>query len=370
MATTARPQASLLSLPAEIRLKIIEYLLAPYENATIRIRTRSVRSFCLADPRPPPRRTAYQAPIPDYRPVDSPTRFAWSTYVRVCPRREFDAQFDPNARLVADVYNYFDPNNPRVDLRPWLYPAILRVNRPLYDEAVTVLYGRLHLFDFGADTPAAGAFLTSLGPKARRSLRRVRIAWLLIPSNNHKEELLPSAGFRADLEAWRSVCEMLATRSIGLRELQVAIHGPWSEKDAECTQDCQLRKEDFATILGAADELADMQFLKALRAIRGLERLQLDVKWHGSWEPCCSLPRERMQISIMQSASDCLRQYLMEEMVVGAGSVDPSGRQSEHQHDSKDTNGVSFSCPQVSALRQPPRVGKRQSSSPSRPPGW
>ena len=330
------PRASLLGLPTEIRLQILEHVLAPTEG-TIRIRTQPA-SDCEAAKAGQLKRPRYLAPV-----APAPAREGKEGQerdARGLPPRRADAIYRrfplPHQRSLLD-----DKDAPEAGP---LHPAVLATCKTLHAEGLEFLYGPRHRFDFGSDVMAAYHFLRSLEPRPLALLRRVRLVWFL----PRRESWLAPPGLDDEeaLEHLDLVCDVLAQPGVKLDELQIVVtsagkwnltavdgdvrkralskrqfdKAAWYDTDGrEPTREGrpELQGFDFtgANLPSLAREAA---FASCLARIRGLKKLTMQAFWHPFSRPATGRwagPRLTAdRVILMNSVEHGLRAFLQERM--------------------------------------------------------
>ncbi|MCJ1277392.1 hypothetical protein MMC21_005204 [Puttea exsequens] len=263
--------ASLQKLPLEIRLMIYKLLLSNHDDKTLRIRTE--------DP------SLYQ-------------------------RRETEQRQRSKFRYIADRMH-----NRSAESTYWLekgcdkriYPSILGVNRQIHDEAADVLYSE-HTFDFGLDIESILPFLQDLTPIALRSIHRIAI---------YKRPLPYTKDF--DRCEWRNACDFIS-QNLQLAELDLTVYGGTpslaNRPALHWKQTYTFDKSDFGTISKLKEMDDDMEWVKHVSAIKGLQVLNVKALLEH-----CPIPGSKamaffvnFSASIEKGFTDYLRSHMVAQV--------------------------------------------------------
>lgn len=249
--------ATLLSLPAEIRLQIYELLLVNQESDVIPIRTEEPAVFD-GKRSLDRRRTTYRI---------------MSGRFRAC-------SFQTTYHLAA---------------KSSIYPSILGVNQQLHREASHVLYSS-HVFDFGQNVECVIPFFRDLTPTALSTIKRINIVQRALP---YIKEF--------DRCEWRSVCKFIS-ENLELTQLRLGILG--GLPGAQWTPQDLYEKTAFEHIT----KFEGMEWVRQVAMIKGLRNLE--VKAH--MEHCPPPQSNAMAFFVNFSASieKGFADYLRELMVI------------------------------------------------------
>ncbi|KAI9734693.1 MAG: hypothetical protein M1834_002295 [Cirrosporium novae-zelandiae] len=212
----------LLTLPPEIRLLILEYLLLPGPTRTLSIRSEKPKVYRLM------KHSKYRSR---------------SSYWVLCERMR--------AQCLETTYHLV--NNPGIDT------AILPINRKLYHEACHVLYSR-YTFDFHTDIEAVIPFMADLSLVSRNSIQSIDL-W--------KRPLPRVKEF--DRAEWRNTCEYLRAQ-MHLDRLGLHIIGGRPLPTFRTGQ--KFNAETFKA-LEYIEGQDNMAWVQDLRSIKGLRKLDV-----------------------------------------------------------------------------------------------
>lgn len=259
--------APLLCLPTEIRLQVLQALLANHDNKVLRIRTERPEHY--------ERRRCEKRQRCIFRFIADRMR----------------------SRSAESTYNFASATD------QILYPSISRVNRQLHVEASHELYSK-NAFDFGADIESIVPFLSDLTPAARSSIKHIKITKRALPYTKD-----------FDRSEWESACKYMSQR-LCLEQLDLGIFGgtpallgqPVAFRSGEGT----FTKSDFMTLAN----MEEMEWAVQVTAIRGLRTLNV----HALLEHCPIPSSNAMAFFVTFSASieQGFAEYLKEAMVTGA----------------------------------------------------
>ena len=237
---SALPQSDIapfLRIPAEIRLAIYELLLAKHEDKTLRIRTEvpSIHERRKAEGR---ERRKFWFIVDRMR-----SRGTESTY---CFKRSAAQNF---------------------------HTSILRVSRQIHAEASDVLYSK-HRFDFDMDIESIVPFLQDLTPGSLSSVRQIRMVKRSLPYTKDFDRC-----------EWRNACTFIAekirTGEMQLKQLDLDVYGGTpllANKPAlRWNQRHVFTKLDFGLISGLEEMEEDMEWVRHVVAIKGLQVLNIQA---------------------------------------------------------------------------------------------
>ena len=173
-----------------------------------------------------------------------------------------------------------------------LYPEILRTCRLLYDEGIATLYGPRHVYDFTGQIAVCPAFLNDIGPRGRFYLRRMRLCWYLCSVGGTDEFFHKRPEFN-ELQAWKQVCQILATRKRALQELEVVIAKQTNKKRignlragwTETSNSTELIESAGTDLISHGSRLMGFKFLEAIVEIKAPDKLVLRPRWYSVDEP-------------------------------------------------------------------------------------
>lgn len=221
--------ASLLNVPAEIRIIIYKLLLSDHKDKALRIRTEEP-SIYERRKREIRRRSKFRYIVDRMR-----SRSAESTYCL--------------DRSPGDIHS-----------------SILGVNQQIHAEASHILYSE-HTFDFGTDIESILPFLQDLTPAALSSMKRMSIVKRSLPYTKDFDRC-----------EWRNACAFVSQK-LRLVQLDLYVEGGtpslankpalyWKQKST-------YSKADFALIARLDDMDEDMEWMKHVVAIKDLQILNV-----------------------------------------------------------------------------------------------
>ncbi|KAI0869663.1 hypothetical protein GGS24DRAFT_146707 [Hypoxylon argillaceum] len=224
----------LMSIPAELRLMIYEYLFdagshpatigeeaGPNKKAADRSaafeKTISIRNSETTAPFPPTQCTLCGAPKPPPPPptTTTTTTTATTTKTKTPTRSRYRiVQRSFHRRCVETTYRTANEG-------AYFCTALMRASRALAAETAHALYGA-HVFDFGADVEAVRPFLSDLAPATRKLVRRVSLykrgPWLFDSWSDRCE--------------WRGMCTYLRDHA-SVEHLRLVVQAGRLREDVE-----------------------------------------------------------------------------------------------------------------------------------------
>ncbi|KAH8650120.1 hypothetical protein BX600DRAFT_474104 [Xylariales sp. PMI_506] len=138
-------------------------------------------------------------------------------------------------------------------------PALMRVNRKLYEELSHLVYGR-HTFDFGGDIEAVEPFFSDLTPRNRQLIREISL---------YKRGPMPL--YENDRIEWRSLCRFLH-QSGAIRKLRLVVQGgkpsgTWEGPKEFSANELKLLADIKHEALEWVTELAQVQGIEELEIL-------------------------------------------------------------------------------------------------------
>ncbi|KAI1146723.1 hypothetical protein F4825DRAFT_181257 [Nemania diffusa] len=261
----------LMSIPAELRLMIYEYLFdagshpatigeeaGPNKKAAGRSaafeKTISIRNSETTAPFPPTQCTLCGAPKPSPPPPTTTTTTTTATTKAKTPTRSRYriVQRSFHRRCVETTYRTANEG-------AYFCTALMRACRALAAETAHALYGA-HVFDFGADVEAVRPFLSDLAPATRGLVRRVSLykrgPWLFDSWSDRCE--------------WKGMCTYLRDHA-SVEHLRLVVQAGRLREDVEQRA---LSSEDLALLVDirhdALDWIGDLARLRNLADVEVL----------------------------------------------------------------------------------------------------
>lgn len=263
--------APFLRVPAEIRLEIYKLLLLDNNHKTLRIRIEdpSVYARLKGEDR---RRSKFRYISDRMR-----NRSAESTY---CLEKGYEKG---------------------------LHTSILGVNHQIHNEAAHVLYSE-HVFDFGMDIESVLPFLQDLTPAALGPIKRMSIAKRSLPYTKDFDRC-----------EWRNACNFIS-KNLKLAQLDLVVYGGTpslaNRPALHWKQTHTYNKSDFGTILKLQEMDEDMEWVKHVVAITGLQVLNVKALLEH-----CPVPGSKAMaffVNFSASIEKGLTEYLSSHMVARA----------------------------------------------------
>ena len=260
------PIPPFLRLPAEIRLNIYEHLLSHHNDKILCIRTEDAATY--------ERRKQEHRRRGKFRYIQDRlrSRSGESTY---CLKKS-----------------------------PGFYTSILGVNRHVYSEASHVLYS--HVFDFGMDIESILPFLKDLTPMALSSIKRIKMVKRSLPYTKDFDRC-----------EWRNACEFIS-KNMNLIQLDLGVYGGTpslaNRPALHWKQNSTYTKADFAIISRLQECEDDMEWVKQITAIRGLQILNVKALLEH-----CPIPGSKAMaffVNFSASIENGFTDYLRSHMVV------------------------------------------------------
>ena len=189
---------------------------------------------------------------------------------------------------------------------PGLYTSILSVNRQIHGEACHVLYS--HTFDFGLDVESILPFLQDLTPAALSSVKRIRLTKRSLPYTRDFDRC-----------EWRNACDF-TSKNLNLVQLDLDVYGGTpslaNRPALHWKQNSIYTKADFATIARLKECEDDMEWVKHVAAIKGLQVLNVRALLEH-----CPIPGSKAMaffINFSASIEKGFTEYLRSRMVAPA----------------------------------------------------
>lgn len=229
--------APFLRIPAEIRLAIYKLLLTDHQDKTLRIRTETPSVY--------EKRKKEQRERRRFRFIADRMR-SWSTESTYC------LQKSPFQEL---------------------HTAILGVNHQTHTEASHVLYSE-HSFDFDMDIESILPFLQDLTPESLSSIKRIKMVKRSLPYTKDFDRC-----------EWRNACAFIAEKTrwkeMQLKQLDLNICGGTpslaNRPALHWKQRHTYTKSDFSTISKLDEMEEDMEWVRHIVAIQGLQVLNVQA---------------------------------------------------------------------------------------------
>lgn len=155
------------------------------------------------------------------------------------------------------------------DVRFW--PAIMRVNRRIYEETAYLVYGG-HTFDFGSHIEAVEPFLSDLTPQSRMLVQELSL---------YKRGPVPP--YDHDRSEWRSVCRFLGGHG-SVRKLRLVVEGGIPSSAWEGPK--EFTAADLKLLYDIKHESLD--WVGDLARIKGIEELEIIPDVHHCPPPASS----------------------------------------------------------------------------------
>lgn len=220
----AVPSASLMGIPSEIRLSIIQHLLNDKGNTVFEIRNEDPDVF-LRRPSTP-RRSKY----------------------RVLGRDLIRQSRETTYRLVIDTD---------------MHPQVMAVNRKLHEEASHELYTK-HAFSFDRDIEAIVPFFDDLGTRTRPLVCEISLV---------KQGFVYSRDF--DRCEWTSMCEALKSR-MQIKKINLTVEG--GKPSVGWTGLPQYTMDDYRTL--ASVRFDALEWVWKFLSITGIQELNVSDEIH------------------------------------------------------------------------------------------
>lgn len=254
-----------LRVPAEIRLIIYELLLSDHDDKTFCIRTENPATY--------QRRKGEERRRRTFRYIQDRMR----------------------SRSGESTYGLIKSSG--------LYPSILGVNRQIHSEASHVLYS--HTFDFGLDVESILPFLQDLTPTALSSIKRIKMTKRSLPYTKDFDRC-----------EWRNACDYIA-KNLSLVQLDLRVYGGTpslaNRPVLHWKQNSTYTKADFALITKLEECEDDMEWVKQVAAIKGLQVLNVKALLEH-----CPIPGSKAMaffVNFSASIEKGFTEYLRSHMV-------------------------------------------------------
>lgn len=262
------PIPPFLRVPAEIRLNIYELLLSDRDDNVLRIRTEDALT--------------YQRRKQENR------------------RRSKFRYIQDRMRSRSGESTYCLKNS------PGFHTSILGVNHQIHREASHVLYS--HTFDFGMDIESILPFLQDLTPTALTSIKRIMMVKRSLPYTKDFDRC-----------EWRSACDFIS-KYLNLVQLDLGVYGGTpslaNRPALHWKQNSTYTKADFAIISRLQECEDDMEWVKQVTAIRGLQVLNVKALLEH-----CPIPGSKAMaffVNFSASIEKGFTEYLRSHMLVQA----------------------------------------------------
>lgn len=269
----SRSQGSpFMRLPAELRLMVYRHLLSPNDADQVFIKTRE-RTWT--------------------RPADR--------QVEAAARRTSYYALDRRSLGRCSYKTTYGLDTSQSEGTTAMYPAIMAVNRRIYEETAYHLYAS-HSFHFDQNLDAVGPFIGDLTPSTQSLIHSISLHCLL-----HS----PSCCAASDWRFWSSMSQRLGNLP-KLRKLKLTVQGGQPTKDWDGPK--SLSVSDIKLLYATQHECLD--WARELAAVESLEEVEIEVDVRPMPKP--ETTSTLIYAALSASIGGSLIEFLNEELNVPA----------------------------------------------------